>query len=140
MITETLDAEITAIRQSIHDSIGWAMTKDTQQLYSALAQDADFFIFHPDSASTIVGFDAFRQLVEGFFMHPDFKATSFEVKELRITRARCGEVAWFSAMLDDFGEWQGRPTAWNDARWTGVLEQRDGRWVITQMHFSFAKD
>ena len=27
-----------------------------------------------------------------------------------------------------------------DTRWTGVLERRDGRWLIIQMHFSFAAD
>jgi len=25
-------------------------------------------------------------------------------------------------------------------RWTGVVEKRDGRWVIVQQHFSFASD
>ena len=34
----------------------------------------------------------------------------------------------------------GQPGCWQDTRWTGVLEKRDGRWVIMQMHFSFAAD
>jgi hypothetical protein len=38
------------------------------------------------------------------------------------------------------GEWNGKPSCWKDTRWTGVLEKREGRWVIVQMHFSFAKD
>ncbi len=38
------------------------------------------------------------------------------------------------------GEWQGKPTVWKNVRWTGVLERRDGEWVIAQMHFSFASD
>jgi hypothetical protein len=49
-------------------------------------------------------------------------------------------VAWYSARLDDHGEWDGRKTGWDDARWTGVLEKRAGKWVIAQMHFSLASD
>ena len=58
----------------------------------------------------------------------------------RMNLSETGTVAWFSALLDDFGEWQGEPVGWEDARWTGVLEKRDGRWVIVQMHFSFAEE
>jgi hypothetical protein len=49
-------------------------------------------------------------------------------------------VAWWACILDDLGEWDGRPIGWKDTRWTGVLEKRDGRWLIVQMHFSFAAD
>ena len=27
---------------------------------------------------------------------------------------------------------------WKNTRWTGVLEKREGRWVMAQQHFSFA--
>jgi hypothetical protein len=49
-------------------------------------------------------------------------------------------VAWYSCILDDYGEWQEKPYAWMNTRWTGVLEKRDGKWLIMQMHFSFASD
>ncbi|MBN2147729.1 MAG: nuclear transport factor 2 family protein [Anaerolineales bacterium] len=42
--------------------------------------------------------------------------------------------------LDDHAEWNGEPTGWDNARWTGVLEKRNSKWVIVQMHFSFATD
>ena len=51
-----------------------------------------------------------------------------------------GDVAWYHARLDDYNEWQGQPANWEDVRWTGVLEKRDGRWVIVQMHFSSPTD
>jgi hypothetical protein len=63
-----------------------------------------------------------------------------DVRDLRVNFSRSGDVAWWSATLDDLGEWDGRPTGWRDTRWTGVLEKRDGAWVIVQMHFSFAAD
>ena len=128
------------VQKVIHDSIGWALTKDIKRLFSITAQDDDFFIFHPDSKSTIIGFDAFKDLAERSWMTDAFKATDFAVKELRINFSTSGLVAWYSAFLDDHGEWNGKPGGWDNVRWTGVLEKRDGKWIIVQMHFSFPKD
>jgi ketosteroid isomerase-like protein len=127
------------VEQTVRDSIGWALTKDRSLLERIITHDADLFIFHPDSKSTVVGWDAFAKNV-AFWMDPRFKATGFAVRDLRVTFARSGDVCWFSAMLDDLAEWDGKPTGWKDTRWTGVLEKRAGKWVIVQMHFSFASD
>ena len=43
------EADRTEVEKAIHDSIGWALTKDINRLFSIVAQDEDFFIFHPDS-------------------------------------------------------------------------------------------
>jgi ketosteroid isomerase-like protein len=128
-----------AVEKAIRGAIGWALTKDRALLERIIAHDADLFIFHPDSKSTVVGWDAFAKLFE-VWMDPRFKATSFDVRELRISFSRNGEVAWFSALLDDLAEWDGKPGGWKNTRWTGVLERRGGAWVIVQMHFSFASD
>jgi ketosteroid isomerase-like protein len=127
------------VEQTIRNAIGWALTKDRPMLERTIAHDPQLFIFHPDSRSTVVGWDAF---VKNFdvWMDPRFKATSFDVRDLRVTFSRGGDVAWYSCMLDDLAEWDGKPVGWWDTRWTGVLEKRDGRWVVVQMHFSFASD
>ncbi len=57
------DEDRIAVEQTIHATIGWALTKDFDRLYSAVAQDEDF-IFHPDLKSTIIGFKAFKNLSE----------------------------------------------------------------------------
>ena len=82
------------VEKVIHDAIGWALTKDIDRLFSIMAQDDDFFIFHPDSKSTIVGFEAFKQLGERAWMRDEFKATDFAVKDLRLKFAEMGNVAW----------------------------------------------
>ena len=137
MLTETerLDVEIV-----IHDAIGWALTKDINRLFSIMAQDDDFFIFHPDSKLTIIGFEAFKKLGKRLWMKDAFNATDFAVKDLRLIFAELGNVAWYSCMLDDHAEWNGQPIGWDDCRWTGTIEKRGGQWVIVQMHFSFPKD
>ena len=73
-------------------------------------------------------------------LRDEFKATDYAVRDLRVNFSRLGDTAWYSCMLDDHAEWKGQPTGWDNARWTGTLEKRDGKWVIVQMHFSFAKD
>ncbi len=132
-------AEREEIARVIGSSITWAMDKNVDLLFASVAQDSAFFIFHPDSGSTTVGFEAFKKTVNDVFMHPEFKATGSAIRDLRIDISRSGDVAWWSAILDDFGEFAGRPYAWRNTRWTGVLEKRDGKWVIVQMHFSFAQ-
>jgi ketosteroid isomerase-like protein len=128
----------TVVERTIRDSIGWALTKDRPLLERIIAQDADLVIVNPDS-TWVVGWEAFARNF-AFWMDDRFKATSFDVRDLRVTFSRRGDVAWFSAMLDDLGEWNGKPTGWKDTRWTGVLEKRAGRWIIVQMHFSFASN
>ena len=49
------------VEQTIRDSIGWALTKDRALLERVITHDADLFIFHPDSKSTVVGWDAFAK-------------------------------------------------------------------------------
>ena len=129
-----------AISKAIHAVIGWALTKDFDLLFSVVAQDEEFFIYHPDSKSTIQGFEAFRNMAERSWNNPSFKATGYEIKDLRINFSKSKDVAWYSCYLDDFGEWDGRKVGWSNARWTGVLEKRKGKWIITQMHFSFPSD
>jgi ketosteroid isomerase-like protein len=96
-------------------------------------------MFQPGSSGTIHGIQAFREH-SAVWRDPDTKYLRHEVRELRIHLSRSGDVAWFSAILDDCGEYDGQAGCWKDTRWTGVLEKRDGRWVVMQMHFSFAAD
>jgi hypothetical protein len=133
-------AEKEAIGKVIHSSIGWAATKDKELSFSCFAHDPELFWFSPRDDGTIHGFQALVDLTESFFMHDDFQHVGFEIKDLHINVAQTGTVAWFHARLDDFNTWKGQPANWQDARWTGVLEKRAGKWLIVQMHFSKASD
>jgi hypothetical protein len=124
----------------INDSIGWAAIKDKELLFSCFADDPALFWFSPRDDGTIQGIESFIALTERFFMSDDFKAVRYEIRDLQINLSRSREVAWFHARLDDHNTWKGQPASWEDVRWTGVLEKRDGRWMIVQMHFSDASD
>ena len=135
------DEEVARVREAITGSITWCFPdKDPERLYRYTAPDPDFFIFHPDARSTIRSFAEFKAFAERIFFDPRFKPLSTDIRDLRIRLSGSGDVAWFACLLDDFGEWEGRRVGWKDARWTGVLEKRDGRWLLVQQHFSLPRD
>jgi hypothetical protein len=136
-----LGAEKAAIKKAIHGSIKWCFPdKSRERLYGAVIQDSTFFMYQPDSRATIDGFEAFREYAERVFMVDECQPKGSEIRNLKINVSRSGDVAWFSCLLDDWGEWAGTPWFWKNTRWTGVLEKMDGRWVMMQQHFSHAED
>lgn len=137
--TSDKETKKTVIANVIRDSICWALTKDRALQESTMAHHDDLFIFWINSEITIAGWNQYVKLFDTW-MDPRFKATLTEVRDLRINISRSGDVAWYSALLDDLGEWDGKPTGARNIRWTGVLEKRDGKWVIVQMHGSLAMD
>jgi len=130
------EAEELRVEKAIHNSIGWAKTKDINLLYSIIANDTNYLEVHPTDR-VVKGFRDFKK-AEAFWMSPDFKAVRYEISELKINFSRSGDVAWFFCRLDDMNEWKGQPANWENTRWTGVLEKRDTAWIMVQMHFSFA--
>ena len=133
------DVEKKAIARVVDDSIGWFEDKDFDLLFSTFADDPDLFMFQPDSTGTIHGIEAFKEF-SVIWRDPDTRYLRHEIRDLRIHLSRSGDVAWFSAILDDCGEYKGKAGCWKDTRWTGVLEKHDGRWVVMQAHFSLAAD
>ena len=77
------EAEKAAVEKAIHDNIEWPLPeKDYDRLYSTIAKDSSLFIFHPDSKSTIIGYEAFDKLVKDFFMNPKLKPHPLLVKRM----------------------------------------------------------
>jgi ketosteroid isomerase-like protein len=133
-------ADRAEIRRVIESSITWALTKDKPLLDSCFTHDGDLFTYNPGVMEPDIGFEPLEALWKQFWSSDDFKALDFDLRDLRVNLARSGDVAWFSGVMDDVGEWKGDPASWLNTRWTGVLERRDGRWVIVQQHFSWVPE
>jgi hypothetical protein len=58
------------------------------------------------------------------------------MKNQIIKISRSGTVAWYSMFLNLTVTFRGETVQWEGARTTGVLEKRDGQWVIVQFHNS----
>ena len=133
--------EIPEIERVIKTHIGWAVdNKNKAALLSTVIQNEELFVFQTDSKSTIRGIDQFLSLTQDFFMSDAFRAIKTEVIDLRIHISPSLSTAWFSCILNDYNEFQGKPANWENVRWTGVLENVRGSWKIMQMHFSKAED
>ena len=135
-IEDEKDTKIQEIAKTIDSCIGWFKNKDFDLLFSVVTHDSNYISVHPTDR-VIRGFEQF-QINSEFFKNPDFKYVRHELKDLTINLSKSGNMAWFYCILDDMNEWKGQPANWENARWTGVLEKRDGKWVIVQQHFSFA--
>ena len=135
---EKENAEVVKV---IETSIKWCFPdKSRERLYGSVVNDSTYFMYQPDSRATINGFEDFKQYSERVFMVDECQPKGSTIKDLRVVLSRSGDVAWFSCLLDDWGEWAGTLWNWKDTRWTGVLQKIDGRWVMMQQHFSMAED
>jgi ketosteroid isomerase-like protein len=134
-----LQAQLTedrvAVEKAINDVFGWAVNKDFELFFGTIADDSNFISVTPYKRVKF-GVEEVKKDT-GFWASPDFKAIRHELRDLKINFSRGGDVAWFFCYLDDINEWKGEPANWEDARWTGVLEKRDGKWRVVQQHFSF---
>jgi ketosteroid isomerase-like protein len=131
-------ADSLAISQAIYDCIGWAGEKDFALLYSVIVNDSSYLEVDP-GAGVIKGIAEFRKN-EAFWGSPDFKAIRYDIRDLTISISQKNDAAWFYCILDDVNEWKGQPACWMNTRWTGVLEKRNGKWMVVQQHFSFASE
>ena len=127
-----------AVEQAINNVMGWAINKDFNLFLGTIADDSDFISVTPYKRVKFGVEDVKKDT--GFWASPDFKAIRHELRDLKIIFSRGGDVAWFFCYLDDINEWKGEPANWENARWTGVLEKRDGKWRVVQQHFSFATE
>jgi len=132
------EAEIQEISKVIDSAIGWFKNKDFDLSFKTFAQDSNLLEVHPDG-KVVKGFAQFKKNSE-IFKNPEFLYVRHEIWDQKINLSRNGDTAWFFCMLNDISTWKGKEVGWENTRWTGTLEKRDGRWVIVQQHFSFAAE
>ena len=128
------------VKSVIEDSIGWAIDKDLDRLFQIFANDDDLLIWWVGSSGGADGIDDLRTTAESVWMKPDFKATEFEFRDVRIRFSKDGTMAWYACRLDDCGIWKGEEFCVSDVRKTGVLEKRGDQWTIVQSHASWPVD
>jgi ketosteroid isomerase-like protein len=130
--------ETLAVERVINNVFSWAIEKDFALFFSAISNDSNFISVTPYKRVKF-GFQAVKEDT-GFWASPNFKAIKHEVHDLKIHFSQKGDVAWFYCILDDINTWKGEPANWENVRWTGVLEKRNGIWKVVQQHFSWAKE
>jgi hypothetical protein len=133
----TTSPDYETVKRTIEQSIGWAIEKDFDNMFSLW--DENMFHFWLFSNSLVVGLDSFKIYAERW-KDPDFRGTRFEFKDLRIDFSSAGDVAWYSCFLDDCGSLKGKEFCIENVFQTGVLEKQNGQWVHVLMHGSYPVD
>ena len=107
-------------------------SKDLAGLMALIAPDADVVFIDGDSEKPVLGQAAIKTAYEREFS----QIKSASVKYTSTWIGSKGDVAWFAAQCAvsvDTGE----DKITLPAHWSGVLEKRDGKWLLVQSHLSF---
>lgn len=99
-----------------------------------IAQDADMVVIGTDATEFIVGHDAFKKVRAE--QYEAFENVEFNVESRSLKVSESGTVAWFTEQFDLFTVAEGAPVNLEGLRLSGVMEMRDGRWQIVQLHTS----
>jgi ketosteroid isomerase-like protein len=107
-------------------------SKDVAGIMALIAPDEDVILIDADSEKPVIGPAAIKAAYESEFS---------QIKSAKLTYTSTwiggkGDAAWFSAQCEvsvDTGE----DKITLPAHWSGVLEKRDGKWLLVQAHLSF---
>ena len=114
-------------------------SKSIDLLKEVWAQDEDIVIFGTDSDEKLMGWTQVKNTFQKQF--ENFEETYISVTDQNI-RINCdGKTAWFSEILNyNYTTVEGTSKRFEGIRFTGVLEKRDGNWLIVQSHMSIPYD
>jgi len=123
------DAEVTIDKLWLSFKSG-----DVEMFSQVMSKDTDLVSFGTDEVERWQGWGALEESIKEQFA--SFNVLSIERKNKTIKYSQTGDTAWFSEVVD----WEvlsgGQKTLLEGIRFTGVLENRSGTWVIVQFHSS----
>ena len=128
--------DTTQVLNTINNVFGWAVNKDFELFFNSLANDSNFISVTPYNRVKHGFVEVLKDT--SFWANPSFKAVSHELGDVHLQFSEDDTVVWFYCVLNDYNTWDGKPINWENVRWTGIVEKRDGEWKVVQQHFSFA--
>ncbi|MDA3860033.1 MAG: nuclear transport factor 2 family protein [Melioribacteraceae bacterium] len=129
-----INVEETKVKVVLDQLIKSSETKDMELTSKIYAHDSDMIIIGTDGGEYIVGWNALKDLLEKQFAGTE--SSKLSVKNQVIKVHDSGMVAWFSELIDWDITFEGKTDKMEGLRTTGVLEKRNGNWVIVQLHYS----
>jgi hypothetical protein len=107
---------------------------DVEMFSQVMSKDTDLVSFGTDDGERWQGWGALEESIKEQFA--SFNVLSIERKDKTIKYSQTGDTAWFSEVVDWEVLSEGQKTLLEGIRFTGVLENRSGTWVIVQFHSS----
>ena len=129
-----IETEKTKATTAVDQMIQALETEDMNLMAKIMAHDNDMVNFGTDAAERWFGWNALEESLKKQFA--SFDKTRLIVKDQVIKVNPSGNTAWFSEIVDWDVVADGQPTHIDGSRITGVLEKRNGTWLIVQFHVS----
>ena len=107
---------------------------DLKAFSETMAKDNDMITFGTDASERWDGWKELEDSVDLQFKTFNVKGVNRKNKSLKISNS--GDVAWFSEIVDWEFLVDGKLESVSDIRYTGVMEYRNGTWLIVQFHCS----
>jgi len=129
-----VEAEKSELKKVIDQFTQTLVNEDIETFSRIMAHDDDMVTFGTDAAEHWIGWEPLKEDVQKMFDSADYSKISIREQVIKISKS--GDVAWFSEILDFQVEVQGEQVNNPGIRFTGVLEKREGNWIIVQFHNS----
>lgn len=121
--------------KTVVDQFKQAFETNDMALFSKIyAHDPEMVVIGTDSAEYWVGWEPLKASVEKQFASYETRKLSVRKKAIKVHDS--GKVAWFSELWDWDLLAQGEAVNLQGIRLSGVLEKRNGGWIIVQAHVS----
>ena len=120
MASARSENDVAAVLDKLH---GAASSASFLDYFSTFAPDG---VFIGTDASETWSVEEFKAYAKPYF--DQGRGWTYTPAERHIYFSQSGDVAWFDEMLDS--------QSYGVTRGTGVLELRDGKWLITQYHLT----
>ncbi len=107
---------------------------DIDAFSQTMSKDEDMVTFGTDASER---WDSWQELENSVALQFDaFDVISVERKNKSLKISNSGNTAWFSETVDWEFLSNGNNESVKDIRYTGVMEYRNGQWMIVQFHCS----
>lgn len=108
--------------------------QDIEMIREIWATEPDIAVFGTNSNEQLIGWQAIESAFQRQF--DTFEDTYISVHDQKININSTGNTAWFSEILNYNYIYQGDAVQFEGLRFTGVLSNINGDWLIVQSHIS----
>jgi len=129
-----VEAEKVAVKTVLDEWIHCFETEDMESVSKIIAPDDDLVVFGTDAAEHFIGWEPFKESLQNQFDAAENVDASIREEVVKVHKS--GEAAWISCLLDMEVTSLGESFSLEGMRLTGVMEKRNGNWVIVQLHVS----
>jgi ketosteroid isomerase-like protein len=129
-----LEAEAASVKDFLYQFEQALGSNDLELVSKFLAQDDDLVFIGTDEAEYWTGWQSVKEAFIALYATVDSWEIIVDKQTIKVHKS--AEVAWFSERFTQNVVVQGETITHDGLRLTGVLEKRNGNWILVQFHCS----